>query len=1588
MDTEREEIPINTNPQMDEPLLDEASEENILEEDVGEDVEVSSELSEDLGGYNSLPDTDEVETSYDIGDLIIILLGSKDKVLLCTISEIIQSENILKMKDEEEKEYSFIYENGILLMTTENYEIIDMIKVKPHDPIKEELESDYQEIEFETEVLLDKIYSELSKKDDLLSSLIHSMNIYDNNSKIKRVQETIDTLFEMINYKDIIKNDIPSYMIPIIDDNLKLYDNKMLDIELTDEINNLTNITSYREYINNNIKYSKPIETTNGYGLITDEYSNTYLRNCLRDDNCFGPNGSYTYDERKNNHSIQVNNEKIVLPNRLRFIGFLEEPINEYIYSINDNTLDSFSVLEKYVYDKLNSELNMYKKDKIKSSIILNSEGEERELDKFLLHNIEDNDYSQINIERVDLYNELGSLLLSDDSISNKLYNYNDIEKALFKYDISFNKLSLSDRQKLDSKLVENIKTYPRQKYYYKTTNDFIEIKKNTLNDAQRVKLAQDIIFKIPKRELRNEYLKKFIDLFLRNAEKEYEDKEYFYNKFTDEKSLCKHYNYECNVLNDNTIFDTMKSIYGLPPEDGIISCRVCGCMLCNEDSALFDEYDDDKPIITREILKDTTEEEEIKDLIIENEDNVKIIKDLSDSIGINLLDKDIYEILLSYELLDHEVLSDRRYGMLDVSYTDIHPRVNTKIKNIKSLEKKEKDKKKRKEYKTQRENVIYDFQKWLKSTNRILMLSALLLIVIQTSIPSYFTNGKNEFIILDINENKINNSVLKYFCAKIRRLCDKYHKEELWNDILDLFNEKEYDTNSIEIQLGLVIQTILQPNFPRIVKRITLLEDYILSKKNKYLREEWVTFKPLQNNLSVLSTNQYLKEIDSENKTLYRKVYGGYTNENNTLVRPMHISDKQNISELLSIPEIEIYKNNSFKVLLRYVVSLYGKHENNLFISMTIDKFINDSKSKDEIKKIFSNVGKDKLDIHLLRNKIIPNLLSYYGSDNNKIASCYSNERSCNEYIHNLINNYELPLLNTKPKRVYHYRPPTIFPELSFGRLNESKRYDLDGNEISNMITRIFDIYVKDELGKLTKKYNDNSYHKYYVKLSIIGHTDVEMNKFTKYEKNSENFNMILEELRKEKILPFHPIHVQRNKYTDEELSKITDNTLENRFYNYLLKYSDSELKDIFHQIIENKESDTDISKRIDTELKSIFSNLINETNDSILNISKFLASSDNINADQKRRFINIFKDFNSQNIIFNSDNLSSIFNLFIQDNNLKYKHLYNYLIDFKNILSRLTINRKYKFTLPKEWKCSDGVIENYMNFMNRDDDNDVYLHLHNNIFMKTKDKYTGFNRYYGSDDYASYFQFLRMKLDDKLSDLDLLKGSEKSKYNDKYSDIYMKYHFIDLLNSIVIIIRDLISSRVDVTQDANDLFQSLEIRDEEMIDEMIETFSMFLMDLLTHIMFQHYDPSWLFLNEQKLDLANRLSKQKEREKQIIIDKLDNATREERLAIMEKNKMGISLFYKIGSEKAGEYVNSEEYNTQTENERSEKLNEIYKDANLELEVLQGETSDILDTHGREAVEEGYDYNEEYDNEDDTYDDEGLDGEQEMIFNE
>jgi len=173
-----------------------------------------------------------------------------------------------------------------------------------------------------------------------------------------------------------------------------------------------------------------------------------------------------------------------------------------------------------------------------------------------------------------------------------------------------------------------------------------------------------------------------------------------------------------------------------------------------------------------------------------------------------------------------------------------------------------------------------------------------------------------------------------------------------------------------------------------------------------------------------------------------------------------------------------------------------------------------------------------------------------------------------------------------------------------------------------------------------------------------------------------------------------------------------------------------------------------------------------------------------------------------------------------------------------------------------------------------------------------------------------------------------------------------------------------------------------------------MIEVLSSFVMDLLTHILFEHYDPSWLFLNEQKLDLANRLSKQKEREKQILIDKLDGATNEERFAMMQKQKFGLSNWHKQGAEQQEEYVKSDEYSTHTESERQERLKEILAQSNVELDFLHSrdDNEEVGEIPG--AVidpindEEGYIDYEDLDEDNEDYMGSMMDEEQQQEFNE
>ena len=134
-----------------------------------------------------------------------------------------------------------------------------------------------------------------------------------------------------------------------------------------------------------------------------------------------------------------------------------------------------------------------------------------------------------------------------------------------------------------------------------------------------------------------------------------------------------------------------MKSIYGMPAKDGYIHCKNCGEILCPEDTSLFDGFSDDKPIQLREVIENNDDNLEIIAYLTKNHDNVIYINQISSLFNVTLNDNHIYDILILYSLIDHNILSDIRYSLTGVSESDIHPRVNKKVKEIQKKENKQK---------------------------------------------------------------------------------------------------------------------------------------------------------------------------------------------------------------------------------------------------------------------------------------------------------------------------------------------------------------------------------------------------------------------------------------------------------------------------------------------------------------------------------------------------------------------------------------------------------------------------------------------------------------------------------------------------------------------------------------------------------------------------------------------------------------------------------------------------------------------------------------------------------------------------------
>ena len=278
---------------------------------------------------------------YEVDNEFILFINNKEIV------------NTVKDIDNETGKISFTNESiildinvdGFIKLKTNDYEIIEIYKVKsiPIEKLPEVsdilLTKDiYPNLKIEvTEIDKQKYhYSKIEKKESLISSIIASLDIYDNYLLIKKISLMADEFVDMIegipqgdinnlynSHFDIIHNfikteELPKWLYPISNNKLKIYveDSEPLDEgttyfskhfekDILDFKTNEENADNYLDtmklYYDVNRYPLQNIDINDGYQLMN--YTGSYFRSCIVNE-CNYYSNTYSIDNRKNNENL------------------------------------------------------------------------------------------------------------------------------------------------------------------------------------------------------------------------------------------------------------------------------------------------------------------------------------------------------------------------------------------------------------------------------------------------------------------------------------------------------------------------------------------------------------------------------------------------------------------------------------------------------------------------------------------------------------------------------------------------------------------------------------------------------------------------------------------------------------------------------------------------------------------------------------------------------------------------------------------------------------------------------------------------------------------------------------------------------------------------------------------------------------------------------------------------------------------------------------------------------------------------------------------------------------------------------------
>ena len=1534
------------------PIIEDEDYDNDLEEEIEDDEQIMIQSEKDK--------LLEFNTDFNIGDLLLIIFYDKNHYedYLGKITDIEEDYFVLN------NEKNIYYSEGYIQLLHKDYTIIDITNIVEVSFDILEKDEVFKEEKIELEVLektrKEKVYTETEIKEDFISNIINLYNAYDNEQLIKNITEVSYLFIDLIeksksvtdvddrDYLNFVKNmiktnklDLPSYILPIVGMKKKLFDYKSQPVlsesddtiitttedELIrkyDLLNGTDDFSSkgYTNYMNNllNDEFESYLNDPKKFGITLNREGNV-IRDCFDDVNpCNSVSGPYLYDLLKIRKDLEIihNSEKeiIVEERDINIIGFLFIPIENINDIINlDMYNELYSLNDIINFSKMK---NLYK---LQDSVIrtFNMDGNKSEYEqaytKYLLNSDKKISYNELKETIKDNFptnsDVIDSLNIPIDEdyttyLFNLLYNYDDIERVLNILNMSLSDLKYDKKTELNKIIERNIKLYQEQ--YTKTFKKFIKpikplkIVNKELNTKDKIKLCQEIIFSETDLVYRYSLLSKFISIYGREANNDYEDKSFYYNKTADsEKLICKHYLYF--IKGDKDSFDTMRSLYGEVSKDGNIYCKKCSRFICYDDFSTFEGYSDGAPTTSKESAEEIEDVLDLDNKIIK--EAYEYIKSITDKFNVEFKNDDMLNIINLFLLLNHKNLYDYRYEN-DILKT--HPFM------------------KGKQSKQKTDSLL----EYLHSINNILSAIFLIFIQLQITTNNYNINFNNrvnllnsdsswKYLYVSDDNNCINMKVITYIESKLKSIVKKYPKDGMLKFVDDLFQESEtYKLLSFKQHFINVIRFWMNPQY----NLHSQLEKYFLFESgiNKgYIRDYWITYKPLYDNKLIEYINNF---VQSNNETYKQYFVNNNSLQNISLLKSIN-NDEPKYQEL-GITLSELMNNPSFKRLYVYALKGYGKSSVLPILNLLTTQFLN----------TFTPSGKKDL-IPLLTKCGYNNERGNYSSPINystfkkvflddiiqlDIKKDSDNIRKF-QYIN--LNNGEYFLLNSNVIKHYSYTPPNVYITDSYEKLLEDnspvlhkmfKYYCLDRND--NLIPN----QVKEVDGEVINTNIINSFlldfnEKLIENISECG---------KKIPLTEEYFHLILNYLIDKNKLELPIIFIPyTEKYTNNFIINYLnkDTLIESRLLEFLDDYYDDDesdtvyekfknFKDLLELIIYKKDNNelidkSDIVNQFHIILRAIISNnkkYIEDIDSLFVKlISNDMFSKFNELQKEKIRFklnkteqTKLEEDIGftpETNIPFFINNiLKKLDNKLVSDRMIH--NLFYYLSFLKN-----TPNGDFNTMIEnKEWKMSDSKIVYIREYM----DINTFL-LHEDIFLRNKmkdfdsgRKYSGFNQYRNKD-YHIYFKGLYDYINRFRTDLYKLKTDDDI-FNKSDLIILNKFIYLFIINKVTEYIKSLLddtTSEYTKMKKECDKISNVDIT----IENSVIILSRFLLDILMNTYDKLYDQNYIFIDKETY--KNKLDEHNAREKQINLDKLDNMTDSQRRLLVANQSIKSGIMYK-----------------------------------------------------------------------------------------